>query len=154
MQTFRCSGLWIRKKYHSQDSFQYGSFWQFEIHSIRNIEPVQRCKEIFWIMPTQTAPWLSHLSQVQIKLYLMPYVEKKVSFMPLENSLVEIVNEKKNMFTVRDKFNNIIFKTSSKEDMFSWYSSIYQGFMPLPKPSKFAIRKSTWMKWTKSYINQ
>lgn len=41
--------------------------------------------------------------------------------MPLENSLVEIVNEKKNMFTVKDKFNNIIFKTSSKEDMFSWY---------------------------------
>ena len=48
------------------------------------------------------------------------YAEKKVSFMPLENSLVEIVNEKKNMFTVKDKFNNIVFKTSSKEDMFSW----------------------------------
>lgn len=47
--------------------------------------------------------------------------------MPLENSGVEIVNEKKNTFTVRDKFNSIIFKTSSKEDMYSWVLAINEA---------------------------
>lgn len=63
--------------------------------------------------------------------------------MPLENSLVEIVNEKKNMFTVKDKFNNIVFKTSSKEDMFSWYCVCYQGCMPLLRPLRSETRKYT-----------
>lgn len=34
--------------------------------------------------------------------------------MPLENSIVEMTNEKKCMFSVRDKFNSTLFKTSSK----------------------------------------
>lgn len=48
------------------------------------------------------------------------HIEKKVSFMPLENLVIEVVDEKKNVFTLKDKFKNIIFKTSSKEDMFGW----------------------------------
>ena len=70
----------------------------------------------------------NNFEECQLKLhhdYLTFYkfkeTQKKVSFMPLENSLVEVVNEKKCMFSVRDKFSNNIFKTSSKEDMFSWY---------------------------------
>lgn len=62
-----------------------------------------------------------------LTFYKFKETEKKVSFMPLENSLVEIVNEKKNMFTVKDKFNNIIFKTSSKEDMYSWLIAITEA---------------------------
>lgn len=51
----------------------------------------------------------------------MSKVEKKVSFMPLENASVEMVNEKKKIFTVKDKFKSIMFRTTSKEDMIGWY---------------------------------
>lgn len=47
-------------------------------------------------------------------------VEKKVSFMPLENASVEMINEKKRIFTVKDKFKSIMFRTTSKEDMIGW----------------------------------
>lgn len=40
--------------------------------------------------------------------------------MPLENASVEIVNEKKQIFTVRDKFKTITFRCASKEDMIGW----------------------------------
>lgn len=62
-----------------------------------------------------------------LTFYKFKETEKKVSFMPLENSLVEVVNEKKCMFSVRDKFSNNIFKTSSKEDMFSWLYAITEA---------------------------
>ena len=55
-----------------------------------------------------------------LTFYKFKETVKELSFVPLENSVVEIVNEKKHMFAVKDKFNQIIFKTSSREDMFSW----------------------------------
>ena len=50
--------------------------------------------------------------------------------MPLENSVVEVVNEKKNMFSVKDKFNSTVFRTTSKEDMFGWYLPSHAGILP------------------------
>lgn len=47
--------------------------------------------------------------------------------MPLENASVEITNEKKHMFTVRDKFKNLLFKTTSKEDMIGWLLAINEA---------------------------
>ena len=45
--------------------------------------------------------------------------------MPLENASVEMHNnEKKNIFSVKDKFKSLIFKTSSKEDMIGWLLAI------------------------------
>jgi hypothetical protein len=41
--------------------------------------------------------------------------------MPLENSTVEIADDKKNIFIVKDKFKSINFKTTSREDMYGWY---------------------------------
>lgn len=40
--------------------------------------------------------------------------------MPLENATVEMIDEKKHVFTVKDKFKSIMFKTTSREDMFGW----------------------------------
>lgn len=40
--------------------------------------------------------------------------EKKVSFMPLQNSIVETMSENKYVFIVKDKFKSIVFKTTSK----------------------------------------
>lgn len=40
--------------------------------------------------------------------------------MPLENASVDIVDEKKKIFTVKDKFKSIMFRTNSKEDMVGW----------------------------------
>jgi hypothetical protein len=60
-------------------------------------------------------------------LYIPGYAERKVSFVPLENSVVEVVNEKKNMFSVKDKFNSTVFRTTSKEDMFGWYLPLHAG---------------------------
>jgi hypothetical protein len=47
-------------------------------------------------------------------------VEKKISFIPLENASVDIVNEKDCTFKIRDKYKGITFKSASKEDMFLW----------------------------------
>lgn len=47
--------------------------------------------------------------------------------MPLENSIVEIMNEKKCIFSVRDKFNCTVFRTNSKEDMYSWLVAITEA---------------------------
>ena len=47
-------------------------------------------------------------------MYSIGYLEKKVSFMPLENASVEMIDEKKKIFTVKDKFKSIMFKTTSK----------------------------------------
>ena len=56
--------------------------------------------------------------------YKLRSKEKKVSFMPLENASVEMVNEKKKIFTVKDKFKSIMFRTTSKEDMIGWLLAI------------------------------
>lgn len=48
-------------------------------------------------------------------------LEKKVSFIPLENSTVETMGDNKYVFIVKDKFKDIVFKTTSKEDMIGWY---------------------------------
>lgn len=44
--------------------------------------------------------------------------------MPLENASVEMIDEKKRIFTVKDKFKSIMFRTTSKEDMIGWLLAI------------------------------
>ena len=62
--------------------------------------------------------------------------------MPLENASVEMINEKKHIFTVKDKFKNLMFKTNSKEDMIGWYQShLNVGCLPLMRPFEFAMRR-------------
>lgn len=79
-------------------------------------------------MSVETPPWLSYLLQASPKRYFYENLEKKVSFMPLENATVEMIDEKKHVFTVKDKFKSIMFKTTSREDMFGWYLIRYLGF--------------------------
>ncbi len=76
-------------------------------------------------------------------MYVEYKVEKKVSFMPLENATVEMVNEKKHIFTVKDKFKSINFKTTSKEDMIGWYRLIYLGYWLSVKLFALGTPKST-----------
>lgn len=71
-------------------------------------------------MPAQTAPRLPDLLQAALERYGFADSEKKVSFLPLENASVEIIQDKKHIFTVRDKFKTITFKSGSKEDMIGW----------------------------------
>jgi hypothetical protein len=61
-------------------------------------------------------------------------VEKKISFIPLENASVDISNEKELSFRIRDKYRGIIFKSLSKEDMFLWYVLRYLGLLQLVQP--------------------
>lgn len=57
------------------------------------------------------------------------------------------------MFSVKDKFSSTTFRTSSKEDMFGWYSSFHAGSMRLLRPSKSVIHRSTWTIWKTSSQN-
>ena len=70
---------------------------------------------------------ISPTMKSKLKVMFSIKIEKRVSFMPLENASVEITNEKKHMFTVKDKFKNLLFKTTSKEDMIGWLLAINEA---------------------------
>jgi len=45
----------------------------------------------------------------------------------LENSTIETMGDNKYVFIVKDKFKDIVFKTTSKEDMIGWFLAITEA---------------------------
>lgn len=57
---------------------------------------------------------ISLIIKSKLKVNFFHKKEKKVSFIPLENSNVETMGDNKYIFIVKDKFKDIVFKTTSK----------------------------------------
>ena len=81
-------------------------------------------------------------------------LEKKVSFMPLENASVEMVNEKKKIFTVKDKFKSIMFRTTSKEDMIGWYGFPNTGSWLLVMLLGYEMHRFIWTSLMRKWIRK